>query len=211
MNCNVISSGSKGNAVILSDIILLDCGVPYKSIEPYVRGLKLVLLTHIHGDHFNTATIRRLHRERPTLRFGCGQWLVGPLIDCGVPANRIDIYSDEIGYCYGSVSVEMFPLVHDVDNCGYKILAGEERAIYATDAGNLDGISARDYDLYMIEANYTEAEIAERIQRKLETGEFIYEYQAAIRHLSKEKADMWLAQNATPGKSKVIYLHKHED
>lgn len=211
MICKVISTGSKGNAVILCDMILLDCGVPYKQIEPYVRDLRLVLLTHIHGDHFNPATIRRLHRERPTLRFGCGEWLTRPLIDCGVSANRIDIYSEEIGYCYGYTSVEMFPLVHDVDNCGYKIRIGEKSAFYATDTGTLDGITARNYDLYMIEANHTEAEIADRIQRKLAAGEFVYEYRAAAGHLSKEKADAWLAQNATPGKSRVVYLHKHTD
>lgn len=211
MICDVIATGSSGNAVVLSCMILLDCGVPYRKIAPYVRNLRLVLLTHCHGDHFNPATIRRLHKERPTLRFGCGEWLVQLLISCGIPANRIDVYTEDIGYCYGSVSVEMFPLIHDVENCGYKIKIDDERAFYATDTFTLDGISARSYDLYMIEANHTEAEIAERIKRKTEAGEFVYEYRAAAGHLSKEKADAWLSMNATPGKSCVAYLHKHTD
>lgn len=211
MTCDVIATGSKGNAVVLDGCILLDCGVPYRMIEPYARDLRLVLLTHLHGDHFNPPTLRRLSKERPTLRFGCGPWLVQPLLTAGIPITRIDVYTEEIGYCYGRVSVEMFPLVHDVENCGYRIKIGEERAFYATDTFTLDGISARDYDLYMIEANHTEAEIAERIQRKLEAGEFVYEYRAAAGHLSREKADAWLAENATPGKSRVVYLHKHTD
>ena len=45
----IISSGSQGNAVILNDFVLVDCGVPYKQIAPYVSQLKLVLLTHIHS------------------------------------------------------------------------------------------------------------------------------------------------------------------
>lgn len=53
MDCRVkytiISSGSQGNAVILNDFVLVDCGVPYKQIAPYVSQLKLVLLTHIHS------------------------------------------------------------------------------------------------------------------------------------------------------------------
>lgn len=46
---NIISTGSDGNATILEDFVLIDCGVPYKTLEPYVSKLKLVLLTHIHS------------------------------------------------------------------------------------------------------------------------------------------------------------------
>ena len=52
---NIISTGSDGNATILEDFVLVDCGVPYKALEPYVPKLKLVLLTHIHSDHFQKA------------------------------------------------------------------------------------------------------------------------------------------------------------
>ena len=45
----VISTGSKGNAVLLNDEILIDCGVPFRELEPYCKGLRLVLLTHVHG------------------------------------------------------------------------------------------------------------------------------------------------------------------
>lgn len=213
MICNVIATGSKGNAVLLDGTILLDCGVPYKLIEPYVRDLRLVLLTHIHGDHFNPGTIRRLHKERPTLRFGCCEWLAVPLLDAGVSAKCIDVYNQDMVYRYNELfGLSPFWLAHDVQNCGYRIFGdGEYKALYATDTGSLEGIVARGYDLYMIEANHTEAEIAERIKRKTEAGEFVYEYRAAAGHLSKEKADAWLAQNAAPGKSRVVYLHKHED
>ena len=46
---NIISTGSDGNATILEDFVLIDCGVPYKVLNPYVSKLKLVLLTHIHS------------------------------------------------------------------------------------------------------------------------------------------------------------------
>ena len=211
MICNVISSGSKGNAVLLNEEILIDIGIPYKLLEPHVKGLKLVLLSHIHGDHFNKTTILRLHKERPTLRFVCCDWLVGPLRAAGVAPRNIDIISIGTGVQYASgPAIEPFPLVHDVENCGYKIhLPSGIKALYATDTATLDGIVAKDYDLYMVEANFTEDELQERIRRKTESGEFIYEYQAAARHLSKEKTDLWLCENATPGKSKVVYLHKH--
>ena len=216
MICNVIATGSGGNCVILDDLLAIDMGVPYKLIEPYVRALRLVLLTHIHGDHFNPATIRRLHRERPTLRFGCCEWLVRPLLDAGVSPSMIDVYSTVSNtafneYDRGRVIILAVPLSHDVENCGYKICVNNETAFYATDTGTLDNVSAPGFDLYMIEANHTEAEIAERIQRKLEAGEFVYEYRAAAGHLSREKADAWLSRNATPGKSRVVYLHGHTE
>ena len=64
----VISTGSKVNAVLLNDEILIDCGVPFRELEPYCKGLRLVLLTHVHGDHFNPETIKRLHILRPAQR-----------------------------------------------------------------------------------------------------------------------------------------------
>lgn len=88
---NIISTGSDGNATILEDFVLIDCGVPYKALEPYVTKLKLVLLTHIHSDHFQKRTIKRLAEERPTLRFGCCRWLAPPLLAAGVPERQIDV------------------------------------------------------------------------------------------------------------------------
>jgi len=48
MNIEVVQTGSKGNAVLV-DNILIDCGVSFKKLSPYVRRLKLVLLTHVHS------------------------------------------------------------------------------------------------------------------------------------------------------------------
>ena len=215
MICNVISTGSQGNAVILNNEILIDCGVPYKQLKTYVQDLRLVLLTHAHGDHFNPTTIRRLHEARPMLRFGCCEWMVHHLLTADVSPRVIDVYSPASStafneYDRGRVIVLAFPLFHDVENCGYKIAVGEKTALYATDTATMDGVAAPGFDLYMIEANHTEQEIAERIRRKAESGEFIYEYRAAAGHLSREKADAWLAMNAGPN-SKVIYLHQHKE
>ena len=78
MTFNVIATGSTGNAVVINDSILIDCGVPYKALEPVKKDLKLVLLTHVHSDHFKPRTVRALHKERPALQWACGEWMVGP-------------------------------------------------------------------------------------------------------------------------------------
>ena len=210
MDFNIISTGSKGNAVILNDEILIDCGVPYKSIKPYVKGLKLVLLTHIHSDHFKPETIRKLANERPTLRFGCGKWMLSSVIACGARKSNIDIYTPNLRNRYtDDLQLIMIPLKHNVSNCGYKLFLNGEKIFYATDCNNLDGIDAPNYDLYMIEANYEDSEIQERIAEKEAAGQYVYEYQVLNNHLSKQKADNFIAENAGEN-SRFVYLHGHE-
>lgn len=208
----IINTGSSGNAVVINNSILIDCGVPYKMLSPYIKPLKLVLLTHCHGDHFNISTAWALHRERPSLRWACCYWMVEPLLDAGIDKRLIDVLHCETRYNYGrslGASVKPVQLIHNVPNCGYKIKMNGERLFYATDTGTLDGISAKNYDLYMIEANHTRAEIEARIAEKKASDSFIYEYAAARNHLSQEQALDWLAENAGAN-SKYVFLHQHE-
>ena len=39
-------------------------------------------------------------------------------------------------------------------NVGYRVLFDNYKVFYATDTRTLDGISARNYDLYLVEGNY---------------------------------------------------------
>lgn len=206
----VLSTGSAGNAVVLGRAVLVDCGVPYKAVEPFIRDIKLVLLTHIHGDHFKASTIRKIAQERPLVRFGACEWLIKPLVDAGVPARQIDILKTDYQYDYRICKVVPVPLVHDVPNCGYKLHFPGGKAIYATDTVNLNGISAKEYDLYMIEANYEDEEIRQRIEDKKANGQYIYERRVLKTHLSKAKCDDWIYQMAGP-MSEILYLHGHKE
>ena len=207
---NIISSGSCGNAVTVNRAILIDCGVGFKALKPYYRELKLVLLTHIHSDHFNKKTIGALARERPTLRFACGRWLVRPLVDCGVLSENIDVLDFGIIYNYGICNIIQFPLVHNVPNCGYKLHFPIGKVIYATDTNNLNGITARDYDLYLIEANYEDEKINEKIREKKANGEYAYECEVLRNHLSKAKCDDFIYRNIGP-RGKYVYMHCHKE
>lgn len=210
MRYSIISTGSKGNCVILNGCIAVDMGVSFKALKNVYRDLKIVLLTHIHSDHFNKTTIRRLAKERPTLRFGCCDWLVSDLIDCNVQKRNIDVF--EIGkvYDYQKFKISPIKLYHDVPQCGYRLFVGGEKAIYATDTAHLQGITAKEYDLYLIEANYEDEELQERIKSKQETGQFCYEMNVSSRHLSKEQADAFLLENMGIN-SKYVYMHEHKE
>lgn len=216
IDVNVISTGSQGNAVLLNHTILVDCGVSFTALKPYARDLKLVLLTHIHTDHFRRSTLKKLHQERPTLRFGCGRWLVKPLVDLGVRPGQIDVLDYGGRYQYPGVSVEPVPLVHDVPNCGYKLhfadinFSPPTHILYATDTVNLNGISAKAYDLYLLEANYRKDEIEARIRQKKEAGEYAYERRVLKTHLSQADCDDFIARNAGAN-SQFIYLHEHRE
>lgn len=206
----IISTGSDGNAVVLNHNVLVDCGVSYKALEGCVQSLRLVLLTHIHGDHFNRSTIRRLAAERPTLRFGAGAWLAAPLLEAGVRKSNIDILDANKQYDYSICSVLPVKLVHNVPNQGYKLHFPQGRVIYATDTGSLNGITARDYDLYLVEANFEDEEIRQRIKAKKDAGEYSYELHAMHNHLSKARCDDWVYRNIGAA-GQYIYMHQHRE
>lgn len=214
INYQILATGSTGNAVIINRNILIDCGVSWKKLKPYSRELQLVLLTHIHGDHFKESTIQALHRARPSLRFGCCEWMVSPLVNAGVDKRNIDVYEwidPDTCYIYRpDLNVRPVKLTHNVPNCGYIIECGNEKLFYATDTGTLDGITAPGYDLYLIEANHSTEELEARAAAKIEAGLYSYESAAAVNHLSREQALGWLAHNMGPH-SRYQFLHQHAE
>lgn len=207
---NIIETGSKGNAIVINDNILIDCGVSFKKLAPIYKELKIVLLTHIHNDHFNKTTIKKLGIERPTLRFACCEWLVDNLIDCGINKSNIDSLEINKIYDYKLFKICPIKLYHDVENCGYRIYIDNQKMIYATDTKTLEGITAKDYDLYMLEGNYVEEEMQERIKEKEQNKQFVYEYRVIDTHLSKEQCDEFILDNAN-NNSEYVYLHEHID
>lgn len=210
MRYEVIASSSAGNCVVLDNSIVVDMGVPFKALSGVYKQINLVLLTHTHSDHFNKSTIRRLAAERPLLRFGCCEWLTDELLACGVPQTNIDVMQCGKTYNYGTLSVSPVRLYHDVPNCGWRVLKGKEKAIYMTDTCTLKGIRARNYDLYLVECNYSTDEIRQRIRAKRQSGQYVYEYRVMRTHLSREQCDNWLLANMGDG-GEYVYLHRHQN
>ena len=46
MRYNVIGSSSQGNAIVIEDVLLLDCGLPIAKIKPYLNKIKLIFISH---------------------------------------------------------------------------------------------------------------------------------------------------------------------
>lgn len=208
MSYKIISSCSTGNAIVIKDIILIDCGITFKRLEDYYKKIKIVLLTHIHRDHFNKTTIRKLAQERPTLRFVCCDWLLQPLLECGVNRKNIDMLQIGTKYDYKLFKIVPVKLYHDVPQCGYRILFDNYRVIYMTDTKTVEGIVAKNYDLYLIEGNYDENEIEERIKHKQQECKYVYEFRAKNSHLSKQQASKFLLENMGEN-SEYVFMHEH--
>lgn len=206
MNYKILNSGSDGNCTLINDIIAIDMGVSYKLLTPHVEKLRLILLTHVHSDHFNKATIRRLAKDRPTLRFGCCKWLVQELIDCGVDKRNIDVYILNKQAVYNNnLKVKPVKLYHDVPQCGYKIEVAQYKVFYATDTRTLEDIKAINYDYYFVEANYVnDDELHNRAYNNY------YENRVKNTHLSQEQATEWLLENM--GLNSVYkFMHRHKE
>ena len=200
----VINSGSEGNAVIYNNAIMVDCGVSLKALEAVKRSLKIVLLTHKHGDHLKIRTLQRLQAERPTLRVACGDFLLEEL-PC---IKNIDVLQVGKIYDYGAFKVSPVKLYHDVPNFGWRIfLPNGQKIFHATDTVHLEGITAKGYDLYAIEHNYCEEYIQQAIEEAQANGEYTHAYGNINTHLSIQQARAFIEKNRKES-SEVLELHK---
>lgn len=200
---NILSSGSSGNAIIYFNEIMIDCGIPFSLTKQYVKDIKLVLLTHIHGDHFNLSTIKKIAFERPSIRFGCGPFLADKLKDI----RNVDVYDPGKIYDYGAFKISPVILYHDVKNFGYRIFKDDKKIFHATDTFTLEGISAKNYDLYAIEANYDEETVYKIIEERQARGEYAHQRGSINSHLSRQQAQSFVLKNAGSN-YEFIMLHQ---
>ena len=200
----VIATGSKGNAVLYHDSILVDCGVSYSLIKPFIGKLQLVLLTHEHCDHLNIKTCLQLAFERPTLRFACASVEVFHIL---VGIKNIDHLDVNKLYDYRTFQISPVKLYHDTANFGFRIFKNGTKIFHATDTAHLCGIEAKDYDLYAIEHNYDEDTIIETVAEIERKGGYAYQRNAINTHLSEQQARDFIFKNGN-GNSKVLRLHE---
>ena len=79
-----------------------------------------------------------------------------------------------------------------------------------TDTWTLEGIVAKNYDLYLVAGNYSEEELNNRIKSKLAKGIFAYEERVKKTHLSKEYTSNWLLENMS-NNSEYVFMHEHKE
>jgi hypothetical protein len=200
---NVIASGSDGNCEIVDNTVMIDCGVPYYKIKSFSKTIKLVIITHEHHDHMKMNTIRKLSYERPTVRFAIAEYLL-PHFE-GI--RNVDVLELNKWHYYGNISVSIGKLYHDVPNIFIRLDIGGVKIFRATDTFTLQGITAKNYNIYAIESNYNEETVWETIQRIEEAGGYAHQRGSINSHLSEQQCNEFYYSNKGE-QSQLIRLHQ---
>lgn len=201
----IIGSSSKGNCIIYHNEIMIDLGVSFQEVENYLKDIKIILLTHKHGDHFNKATITRVGREYPNIILVVPDHMVEEVKELNY-AGVSNVIQCNTRYKFNRYIIEAFELFHDVPNVGYKVQYAAHKLIHATDTGSILHIDAKGFDLYAIEHNYDEGMIEDTIRKKLNDGVFAYEVRSREYHLSFQQAEEWINSQRKED-SQVVRLH----
>lgn len=197
MDYKIISSGSKGNAVRIGDI-LVDCGVPFSKLKEELYSIKLLLLTHNHTDHIKETTYQQIRKWFPKIKT-IGNYEVHRDHKVNIIANA----GFEIRTRGRTITPFFCP--HDVLCYGYTWTDQDQEIIYATDTTTLDNAPVKKYDYFFIESNHDEKKLAAAIGQ--EKGGYS-PYLNGKRHLSTQQAKAFYYLNRRSQDSKFIELHK---
>lgn len=194
MKFKIIGTGSSGNCFLLDETIMIDCGLPYLKIKEHIENVRAVLLTHIHGDHFNIATIRRLSIHNNNIQFYCGSWLKQELINV-IDESQVHVVDFGTVKNISGYKFSMVEAYHDVQNCGFRIMKDGFKHFHITDTFTLDGISALNYDSASIECNHEINKALDLIDESKENDEFSHLSGAINSHLSVDKTIKFCKEN----------------
>lgn len=171
MNINIIKSGSSGNCIILTDSnknqIMLDCGIKYELIMPFVdfNKINFICLTHEHKDH----SLSKKQFEN----------------------FSIDIYSPENvsdGKLIDTTNWKVLPirLRHNVECFGFLIYNKIEnkKIAYITDTTIIPKLNK--VDCLIIETNWSEDYLMTVAEK------YIIQNKGYLNHLSQEQVTEYL-------------------
>lgn len=136
MDINIIASGSRGNAYIISDgetDLLLDAGIPCKALQVGcgygLSGIGGCLITHSHTDHSKAA--------KELLKRGVDIYTSkGTIESCGLSGHRLHTITSMERVNIGTFTILPFDVRHDApEPLGFLAASGitNEKLLYFTD------------------------------------------------------------------------------
>lgn len=163
MEIQPLSSGSKGNAIFVSDgctNVLLDCGISMAEIHKrcMFKKIDFCVISHSHKDHCRSA--------KDWLRFGTkcimSHETAEEINASGYCVERI---SDLVEYTFGTFKMMAFELQHDVKNYGYVLTSThtKERLVYITDTSYCK-YKIPDVNYYCVECNHVKSILDENVK-----------------------------------------------
>lgn len=234
----MLSTGStRGNCYIYKDL-MIDCGCAFIDIVntkvserrpetyDYLKDINFVFISHKHKDHIRESTVKRINRLYPHILFVGGENMEETFKEYELNYTTIKI-GEVKKFRDNTLALSLIHLYHDIENYGIRVFDKEAdrviKGIYATDTVHLEGITAKGYDWYLIEANYCEIEHKRLIgehrentikyqnsgdtkQASLEDLEANLLEQAMNSHLSMQQANIFIEENANKG-AEVMFCH----
>lgn len=195
----IISSGSKGNCVIINDV-MVDCGVPFNSIKEFLYDVKYLLLTHIHVDHIRGTTLRNIRKLFPKITI-IGNYEVHQLFGVDEIANGgFPIETEDYTFI-------PFECEHNVITHGFTWMFEDKSIIYATDTSSMEHAPDEKYDYLFIESNHDEYKLEQAMNQV--KGNY-NPYLSGKRHLSTQQAKTFYYTHRRNRDSEFIELHKSE-
>jgi len=204
MQFKIIKTGSGGNAYLFDENIMIDCGLPFSHFKDVdFSKIDYILLTHIHGDHYNSSTIRNIALKHKHIKFIFGEWLKEELrLTLGGKVDNVRAIEMDKPYRLGEVVIAGFNAPHDVPNCGYRLMKGKYKHIHVTDISTLYGIEAISYDSATIECNHDWGTAIAIAKAKSEEGAFTHLWKALKSHIDVDEVLKWCDEqgikNLTP-------------
>lgn len=198
MYYEIISTGSKGNCVIINDV-MIDCGVPFNRIKEYLYDVKYLLLTHIHSDHIKPSTLQNIKKLFPKIQI-IANHEVHQLYGVDTIANAsFQIETEDYVFT-------PFECIHDVVTYGFTWEHEGFSIIYATDTSSMEFAPDEQYDYFFIESNHCEKKVELILGQQERYG---YDaYSGAKRHLSTQQAKTFYYTHRRNRDSQFIELHQ---
>ena len=209
MKNNVIASSSAGHAILLENGILLDCGIPYSKIKPYLKNIKAIFISHLwlHLDHCKDSTIKKIAFEYPNIKSITNEVNTTHLVEIGVNKRNIFALKLEKWYDIGICKVRLDYLIHDKPNCSLKINQNGYKLIYIVDTSSVDHIEAKDYDFAYIEGNYLDdEELNKKIEQDKLNNKYSHYERVKRTHLSQLQALNFIQKNNIKN---YEFIHQH--
>jgi phosphoribosyl 1,2-cyclic phosphodiesterase len=163
---SVLSSGSKGNSIFITDnttSILLDCGLSYRQLAQRLNAigrniseLDAVLISHEHRDHTAGLAVLVKKQQIPVYASDGTFGGIEGYQDCGTWERVVIIPGQE--FMLGSLRCETFNVLHDAaDPIGLRVGANGVSLGVVTDCGRITSLvkdRVQDLDALILESNH---------------------------------------------------------
>lgn len=196
----VIQTGSKGNCVVIEDV-MVDCGIPFSKLKEALYDVRYLFLSHIHSDHIKPATLQKIKDMFPKITI-LGNYEVAQKFGVDIIINN-GFETETKDYTFKAVKG-----FHDVLVSGFETEIKGHKVCYMTDSNSYSSFSAGPFDYMFLELNYDQSKL-DAIGDNFKSRGY-NPVLSAKRHASVQIGKGFYYSNRRGIESKLIPLHMSE-